>query len=166
LGLAVAIAASACKTTSDHAAVKDDGAGGDSADHGCQIVMTNASWNPIPTGNYWSFLIDVRSGTASQLADDAVQVHYSFNGGGWQDVAASAAPNQPGGDWVRYTATLPWSQGADRAMGMHVVAYAQMDTGRLYDHNFEGGDTGNVALVQSNNWNVRHLSPQCHAPDN
>ena len=125
----------------------------DAADHKCQIVLRSASFSKAPpVGYYFSVAVN-------KAADRGpLGIWYRDNSNSWKE----ARGFEFNGNDERYNYyNYKLSVYPNNSMYLHVVAFAERDGGKLFDHNFESGDFGYISLERSNNWTALGLSKHC-----
>jgi hypothetical protein len=124
----------------------------DSADHQCRVVLRHAQYSSGRSAGF-AFSVDVSSDWLATHPGAKVYVRYNLNNEGWKDQEAEAL-NTLGEDFVRFNSFLVHN--GYHSMSLNAVAYVEYQGRRLFDHNFEQGDIGSLALHRGNNWQVRN----------
>lgn len=130
----------------------------DTTDRQCRVVLRDAAFS---SGGWAGFIVnvDVRKDLLKAYPGVKIQVRYQLTPGdnGWTDLEMS--PTGTGSDvHSRFAVRIPNS--GHPAMEFKVVAFAYYQGDRLFDHNFESGNLGNIVLNRSNNW--RTTTQSCH----
>lgn len=130
-----------------------------SADHNCNLVLRMVRWTTGATAG-WMLNADVKA----TLPVQQVGVQWRLQGGTWHFFPLHLSHRPTNAGYRNYEGFLPQPAGGHPSMYFDTVAVAHLGGDRLYDHNFESGDTGFVRADRTNNWVVFPSRGRCAHP--
>lgn len=152
---------------------------GDSADHGCEVVLRQVD-RPRQSGGFaticepdgrcwfrWEVLVDVSDDALASGGTPAVLYQSGSDRTFWDAELRSAVEGAPAGyqrflfDMAQHTVSPGMSLTSLMRTRIELIAVLTTDTGRLFDHNHHDADWGNVVLTSDNSWHLDENPALC-----